>query len=436
MIDCPEPGEVPPCGDPGVAGARAALDAAAQALAAVPVAELSDASLSALLVELSAAQTRLDAARVTLVGTWDSRLAWAADGARSGATWLAAHTEASRPAAAAEVRVARQLRAMPGTGAAFARGKLGQAKVRLLAHEAHEVPDAFARDEAFLVGVIADLRVDEAARALAHWHAHVDPDGTRENTERQRERRGVHLSQSLGGLWHLDGRLDAESGEVLRDALNRLGNERLRAEKAEADAAGTIVTSTAAHRRADALVELARQANAQPDGGARTVPSVTLVLQADKLTDPATTATDVVGETVAGTPVPAEQGLRWCCDTVIGRVVLGPDSLPVDLGRSARLVSPAQRRALVIRDRGCTFPGCDCPPGRADAHHLVHWAHGGATDLENLALLCSFHHHRVHEGGFGARRRSDGTLAFTRPDGSLVTVPKHTGTDPPWPHAA
>ena len=109
----------------------------------------------------------------------------------------------------------------------------------------------------------------------------------------------------------------------------------------------------------------------------------------------------------------------------MSRVVLDADSVPVDLGATIRLASPAQRRALAARDGGCTFPGCDRPPGWTQAHHVVHWIKDGPTDIDNLALLCHFHHHRVHEGGFGATPDPNG-MTFTRPDGTPITVPKGT----------
>jgi hypothetical protein len=77
----------------------------------------------------------------------------------------------------------------------------------------------------------------------------------------------------------------------------------------------------------------------------------------------------------------------------------GPATQPLEVGRATRVVSPAQRTALAVRDGGCVFPGCDRPPGWCEAHHLRHWLHGGPTDLDNLALLCWAHHRAVHEGG-------------------------------------
>jgi hypothetical protein len=91
---------------------------------------------------------------------------------------------------------------------------------------------------------------------------------------------------------------------------------------------------------------------------------------------------------------------RLLCDAQISRIVLAADSQPLDVGRATRTVTPAQRRALRIRDNGCRFPGCDRPHPWTDAHHIHYWRHGGATDLANLISLCQRHHHTVHDGGW------------------------------------
>jgi 5-methylcytosine-specific restriction endonuclease McrA len=89
--------------------------------------------------------------------------------------------------------------------------------------------------------------------------------------------------------------------------------------------------------------------------------------------------------------------------------------MPLTVGRSTRTVPAAIRRALVVRDRGCRFPGCDRPPAWADAHHLVHWADGGETDLENLVLLCRPHHRIVHEQGWTLGRDDGGDFVVAPP---------------------
>ena len=90
---------------------------------------------------------------------------------------------------------------------------------------------------------------------------------------------------------------------------------------------------------------------------------------------------------------------RLLCDCDISRIVTGPDSLPLDVGRMRRNPTPAMRRALVERDGGCRWPGCDRPAGFCDAHHVEPWQHGGETKLTNLVLLCSHHHHVTHKPG-------------------------------------
>ena len=91
----------------------------------------------------------------------------------------------------------------------------------------------------------------------------------------------------------------------------------------------------------------------------------------------------------------------------------------MSIGRRSRSIPPAIRRALILRDRGCAFPGCT-HIRFLHGHHIQHWLHGGVTSIENLALLCSHHHHLVHEGGWSIERTSDGELRFRAPDGKEV----------------
>ncbi len=93
----------------------------------------------------------------------------------------------------------------------------------------------------------------------------------------------------------------------------------------------------------------------------------------------------------------------------------GAPTQPLEVGRTSRVVTAAQRAALVVRDGGCVVAGCDRPPAWCEAHHLRHWLHGGPTDLANLALLCRAHHRAVHEGGWRLTRDPDGRLAATPP---------------------
>ena len=147
-------------------------------------------------------------------------------------------------------------------------------------------------------------------------------------------------------------------------------------------------------RQADAFVamldELLPRGTAPTSGGDR--PSVSLILPYGDLVDGIGGATLTnSGEEVSPKTVP-----RLACDADVIPVVLGKDSEVLDVGRTQRLVTSGIRKALVVRDRGCVFPGCDRPPSRCDAHHRVPWHAGGKTSLDNLALLCR-HHHQIIE---------------------------------------
>jgi hypothetical protein len=122
-----------------------------------------------------------------------------------------------------------------------------------------------------------------------------------------------------------------------------------------------------------------------------------------------------VGRLPDGTDLPAATVRRLACDAGIIPAVLGTSGQVLDLGRTARTASPAQRRALALRDGGCCFPGCDRPPGWCDAHHIRHWKQLGATDLDNLVLLCSYHHRVLHDGGWEVQPVADGSRPLFLP---------------------
>ena len=122
----------------------------------------------------------------------------------------------------------------------------------------------------------------------------------------------------------------------------------------------------------------------------------------------------VPGDDLTGDRITAAQARRLACTAKILPAVLDGHRLPLDLGRAKRLFTPAQRKALLIRDQTCRAEGCDTPGTWCDAHHLDPWHTGGPTDLTNAVLLCSHHHHRVHEVGYRTDRLPNGDLRFHR----------------------
>jgi hypothetical protein len=196
----------------------------------------------------------------------------------------------------------------------------------------------------------------------------------------------------------IDGMLDAEAGALVLTALAAASAPR-----------GPDDRRSAPQRRADALVEICGTSldHGQLGNGSVVRPHllVTAPLQALTPTAPrrpgdvtASERTDGVGEVAWTGPLVDEALRRLACDASVRRVLLDPDSLPLDVGRSTRSVPAHLREALAVRDRGCVAEGCDRPTAWTEAHHVVHWAEGGRTALDNLVLLCRMHHRKVHEG--------------------------------------
>ncbi|MDQ6774090.1 MAG: HNH endonuclease, partial [Candidatus Dormibacteraeota bacterium] len=156
---------------------------------------------------------------------------------------------------------------------------------------------------------------------------------------------------------------------------------------------------TAPQRRGDALVELSRRqldSGGLPEVGGEK-PHLTLVAELRTLRgEPGAPPAELDWRQL----LPGEHARRLACDSQVTPVVVGPEGAPLSVGRATRVVAPALRRALALRDRGCRWPGCDRPPDWTDAHHVVHWAKGGATELANLCLLCRPHHRLAHEKGW------------------------------------
>ena len=127
------------------------------------------------------------------------------------------------------------------------------------------------------------------------------------------------------------------------------------------------------------------------------------------------------GELEHAGAVPAATVQRLACDARVRRILLGPKSAVIDVGRARRLPSAATRDALRARSGGCEWPKCDRPVAYTNAHHLVHWAQGGATDIDNLVLLCYRHHWLIHEGGWQLARVEGDRLLTIAPTPTFRT---------------
>ncbi len=122
----------------------------------------------------------------------------------------------------------------------------------------------------------------------------------------------------------------------------------------------------------------------------------------------------VPGDDLTGDRITASEARRLACTAKILPAVLNGPSLPLDLGRARRLFTPAQRKALLIRDHTCRAEGCETPGTWCEAHHLNPWHTGGTTDLDNAVLLCQHHHHRIHDPAYRTDRLPNGDHRFHR----------------------
>jgi hypothetical protein len=182
--------------------------------------------------------------------------------------------------------------------------------------------------------------------------------------------------------------LDVEGKAILESALGPLS--------APQPVDGERDLRTSDRRRGDAFVQIVRRAVAAgEERGKNNKTTLVVTMSFEGLKDRLGAGT-TLGGLDAGTHLAPETVRRLCCDGSVLPVVLGSSGEVLDQGREQRCFTDAQTKRLWLRDGGCTYPGCDAPPQWADGHHLVHWADGGASDLDNAALLCGRHHTTVH----------------------------------------
>ncbi len=359
-------------------------------LAAVPLSDLSVAELDAEIVELARG---IDSMKVLLAER--ARSLQERGGLRelgySSLTSYLAHR--GRVPVGQAKTVATQVQSKdsaPLTFAAWADGRLSTGQADQLFRLAGALPDVFPDAEEALVEIVEPLDVRDTGRAIDYWRQSVDGP-TELDLERQQLRRSAHLSKSLNGMHALDGTLTTLAGECLSTAL-----EALMGPPAEGD------RRTPGQRRHDALEDLARffleHQEAPTVGGER--PHLMLLADWDALRGIA----GGTHETIDGNVIDVDTLRAISCDCSVSRIVLGPDSEVVDVGRKTRVWTAAQRRAIYARDRHCQADGCRTRARHCDIHHMDHWADGGSTTVELGILYCRFHHVLEHSRDKYSRR--------------------------------
>ncbi len=382
-----------------------------QATSATTIRQLED-DICQLAAHIDAAMFRW----LELLREFDECEGWAGDGIKSCAHWLNWKCGLNLGAARERVRVARALKDLPQTREAFRAGRVSYSKVRAITRA------ATPRNEDLLLSIAFNGTAWHVERAVSIWRR----DKRLRALERDNER---HAMRELSWYYDDEGflvmhaRFTPEQGAVIRQAVEAAAEQLFQEQKnvsaeiseSEQGSVPELQPHPIATRRADALARMAEGwlSGSGCSNGDRFVVNVHTDMETLKAEGSGAEA-----ELEEDGKVSAETSRRLSCDAgVIHWLERQGDPLsgaePLSVGRKTRTVPPAIRRALQRRDRGCRFPGCTCTR-YVDAHHIHHWADGGATHIDNLVLLCRHHHRLVHEGGFGLNRIALRRVPFHR----------------------
>lgn len=411
--------------------------------------DLDVAELGDRLVRQNEAINRMEAARLRTLVAFLGREVWRSDGYTGPAQWLRDRCRMSINEALRLIRTANGLGMLPAAREAFDKGEISRDHAQVLADTLKDLaPDRQERGGIVESAEVAAEVDDELLAAAKEMDPHLlgklarDKKRKREDhghdravRARMRHAKRRFRSWTEDGMYAFDGLLPRVEGEALEAALEAFR----RPDPAETP---TEMRRSFPQRNADALVDMARAGaaagpEAQPASGRAHI-SVLLSWEAllasvsdgplrDAASDAAEAQLNFTGE------VPAEMIARLLCDSSIARIVTGPNSLPLDTGEATPTVPAGLRRAVIARDRHCRAPGCDRPSRWGEIHHVIWRRFGGKTKLNVLVLLCTRHHHYVHDLGWKLDLRADATCIWTAPDTgkSWLTLP---GDPKAYPH--
>jgi hypothetical protein len=312
------------------------------------------------------------------------------DGSDTAINHISFSCHVSRNDAADAIAVGQQLGAIPESIQAMRAGEIGFAHLPVMARTARAVGDAF--DERVLLKKARNCSAGKFYYKAQQYRHSVQPKAYADEQAKEAQSNWFSMSTAKDGRFFIEGNLDAVNGAAVRGALEPLARPSGEHDKREYD-----------QRMADALVEIVTH------GGKHDVQL--------QVTSSIETLLNLTGATGAemefSLPVSSKTVERWACDCSVTRVLM-QDSVVIDVGRAKRVISGPTKRALRARDGHCVWPGCDRPASWSDGHHLVHWIHGGSTNLDNLVLLCHRHHRMVHEDNWQIAKTDGGRIVTVR----------------------
>lgn len=380
--------------------------------------------------QLLRAQQVLDAALLTALGALDARgTTWADCGLRT-ASWLGAEHGLPRPVATRLTATARAARSsLDQIAPAVRDGRITLHHAAVLARLATPRVEPVVRAcQSELIGLADGVRFEQWTREVQALVSAADPDGGH-RPEGARDR--ARLRSGLGDSLHLDATFHGGTAQQVRAAIDDEVERRHRRHRELANEHADHQLPSHGELVAESLAELLRRGTSTRPGARPPVTDAIVVIHAgDPLAQDGSLGATAVGMTPDGVRLQDGTVRQLLCDAVLHPVVVDSLGVPLDLGRSVRAFSPAQRRAAMVRDGGCVHPGCDAPTTWTQLHHLDEVRLGGATDLGRSASLCPTHHAVWHSPGWSAQLRDDGHLDLTTPSGRQLVSQRH-GRPPP-----
>ncbi|MDE0233180.1 MAG: DUF222 domain-containing protein [bacterium] len=300
--------------------------------------------------------------------------------------------------ARSEVETAVELEELPKTSEGLRDGEIPYENARILAKASQEGEI----DETELVGKARTQSPDKFAATVRKYQQQRSEDDGMSRLEHQRSQRFAKIkTDRTDGMTVLYGRFDPITGALLETALSQKMNELWREEDPRA-------RCSPGQKMADALAGLVTREDTGEDGKPPRGPRLLLIADYDVVSRELRN-----GRLGDGTPIPVEKIRDLACQSDILPAIFRGMSQPMDLGRSRRAASPAQRIALVARDKNCV--GCGANANWCQAHHIIPWAVQGNTDLNDMCLLCSRCHHKVHDDRWQVRRKPSGQYYLKPP---------------------
>ena len=359
------------------------------------------------LSKLVAISEQLQALIVESVSQFDADTQWAYDGAVSMAGWLATHTGLSRGRAGGMTAVARRLRGLPVTSAAWRNGELSSGQLEaVMANVAAHHAALWAEHESGVVPALVGLSLVDTVRAMREWANKAEAVKPKE-MPKERDRQ-LSVSQTLDGRRDIKGHVHGDDGVLLDTAL------RVATSQDPEDGP----KRTFGEKKADALIDICKyfldHQNIRTASSHR--PHVNVIVTHEELEQ------GMGGRYEDGTLIDRVALQAVMCDCSIHRVLVDQNGAVLDFGTATNTIDDNVRAALVVRDQGCRFPGCDRPATWTDAHHVTWWRHGGPTKLENLVCLCRAHHRVVHKPGWSVQLIDGAIFEVTDPTGRVRTT--------------